>query len=88
MNVTTIHVRHFSQISSFNWDHNDNFAQFSGCHALLPEGYSSIFARLSEGMDIHLDTIVRRVEFVPGGEGVRVTDSRGNTFSGDKVCEE
>ncbi len=38
-------------------------------------------------MDIHLDTIVRRVEIVPGDGGVRVTDSRGNTFNGDKVCE-
>lgn len=78
----------FFQISSFNWDHNDNFAQFSGCHALLPEGYGSIFAHLAEGMDIHLDTIVRRVELVPGVGGVKVTDSRGNTFNGDKVCDE
>ena len=77
---------HF-QISSFNWDHNDNFAQFSGCHALLADGYMAIFSKLAEGMDIHYDTVVKRVEVVTG-RGVRVVDSRGNIFTGDKVRED
>ena len=72
------------QISSFNWDHNDNFAQFSGCHALLANGYMSVFSKLAEGMDIHYDTVVKRVELMSGG-GVRVVDSRGSVFHGDKV---
>ena len=72
------------QISSFNWDHNDNFAQFSGCHALLANGYMSVFSKLAEGMDIHYDTVVKRVELMTSG-GVRVVDSRGNVFHGDKV---
>ena len=60
----------------------------------------SIFSKLAEGMEIHYDTVVKRVEVVRGvevlagrkvemvkGRGVRVVDSRGNVFTGDKVKE-
>ena len=78
------------QVSSFNWDHNDNFPQFSGCHALLPEGYMSVLSRLADGFDVQLDCVVKHVE-VMRREGVdytsvRVTDTRGNEAVADRVC--
>ena len=71
-------------VSSFHWDHNDNFAQFSGCHALLPDGYMSILSRLAEGLEIHLNNPVRRVEFMSDGR-VGVTDSKGKLWAADRV---
>lgn len=77
------------QVSSFNWDHNDNFPQFSGCHALLPGGYMSVLSRLAEGFEVQLDSVVKHVELVrregSGHTMVRVTDTRGNEFTGDRV---
>ena len=79
----------YLQVSSFNWDHNDNFPQFSGCHALLPGGYMSVLSRLAEGFEIQLDSVVKHVELLKreggGYSGVRVTDTRGNEFSADRV---
>lgn len=78
------------QVSSFNWDHNDNFPQFSGCHALLPAGYMSVLSRLAEGFDVQLDSVVKHVELVKRDgssyTSVKVTDTRGNEFTADKVC--
>ncbi len=77
------------QVSAFNWDHNDNFPQFSGCHALLPDGYMSVLSRLAEGFDIKLDSVVRHVQLVQReGEGtmaVKVTDTRRNEYISDRV---
>ena len=72
------------KVSSFHWDHNDSFAQFSGCHALLPDGYMSILSRLAEGLEIHLNNPVRRVEFMSDGR-VGVTDSKGKLWAADRV---
>ena len=75
-------------MSSFNWDHNDNFPQFSGCHALLSDGYMSILSRLGEGFEVQLDSVVKHVEVIKRGEGivaVRVTDTRGNESIADRV---
>ena len=83
-------------MSSIYWDHNDNFPQFSGCHALLPSGYMSILSKLAKGFDIKYDSVVRHVEIV-GGEGsgggsslgsaVRLTDTRGNEWLASKVSD-
>lgn len=81
-----------AQVSSFNWDHNDNFPQFSGCHALIPDGYMSILSRLADGFDVVFDSVVKHVELVRReGErekdniAVRVTDTRGNEAVADRV---
>ncbi len=37
-------------------------------------------------MNIQLDTVVKRVDLVPGGGGVRVIDSQGKLYQADKVC--
>lgn len=78
------------QVSSFNWDHNDNFPQFSGCHALLPDGYMSMLSPLARGFDIQLDSVVKHVELLRregdrGYTSVRLTDTRGNESIADRV---
>jgi hypothetical protein len=76
-------------VSSFNWDHNDNFPQFSGCHALLADGYMSMLNPLARGFDIQLDSVVKHVELLKreggGYSSVHLTDTRGNEFNADKV---
>ena len=75
-----------SQISALHWDHNDNFNQFSGSHALLPRGYSFIFSRLAEGLQVHLRTPVTAVRAREGGRGgVVVVDGTGKEWTADKV---
>ena len=79
-------------MSSFYWDHNDNFTQFSGCHALLPDGYMAMLSALAKGFDIQLDSVVKHVELLKsesgaGYTGVRLLDTRGNEFVADRVSE-
>lgn len=50
----------------------------------------SILSRLADGFDVQLDSVVKHVEITKkegkGYAGVRVTDTRGNEFSADRVC--
>uniref|UniRef100_A0A9J8CMT6 [histone-H3]-N(6),N(6)-dimethyl-L-lysine(4) FAD-dependent demethylase n=1 Tax=Cyprinus carpio carpio TaxID=630221 RepID=A0A9J8CMT6_CYPCA len=46
------------QVSARSWDHNECFAQFSGDHTLLADGYSSVLHKLAQGLDIRLNTAV------------------------------
>ena len=78
------------QVSSLYWDHNDNFPQFSGCHALIPDGYMSILKKLAQGFEINYDCVVKHVEIVKGQRGhpsVRVVNTRGTEWIADKVRE-
>lgn len=79
------------KVSSFHWDHNDNFPQFSGCHALLPDGYMGMLSALAKGFEIQLDSVVKHVELHREGTGastcssVKLTDTRNNEFAADRV---
>lgn len=49
----------------------------------------SVLSRLAEGFEVQLDSVVKHVELLRR-EGsnytfIRVTDTRGNEFTGDKV---
>ncbi|XP_048849834.1 lysine-specific histone demethylase 1B [Brienomyrus brachyistius] len=72
-----------SQVSSRSWDHNEFFAQFSGDHTLLTPGYSSILAKLAEGLDIHLNTPVQSIDY--SADLVKVTTCSGTQYTAQKV---
>ncbi|KAK6324005.1 hypothetical protein J4Q44_G00063440 [Coregonus suidteri] len=44
--------------SARSLDHNEFFAQFSGDHTLMAEGYSSVLNKLAEGLDIRIKSPV------------------------------
>uniref|UniRef100_A0A9J7X3V1 CW-type domain-containing protein n=1 Tax=Cyprinus carpio carpio TaxID=630221 RepID=A0A9J7X3V1_CYPCA len=71
------------QVSARSWDHNECFAQFSGDHTLLADGYSSVLHKLAQGLDIRLNTAVQHVDY--SGEGVTVMSSCGSRWRAQKV---
>ncbi|XP_016113073.1 lysine-specific histone demethylase 1B [Sinocyclocheilus grahami] len=71
------------QVSACSWDHNECFAQFSGDHTLLADGYSSVLHKLAQELDIRLNTAVQHVDY--SGEGVTVTSRCGSRWSAQKV---
>ncbi|XP_041739527.1 lysine-specific histone demethylase 1B-like [Coregonus clupeaformis] len=46
------------EMSARSLDHNEFFAQFSGDHTLMAEGYSSVLNKLAEGLDIRIKSPV------------------------------
>lgn len=59
-----------SSVSLQHWDQDDEY-EWSGDHCLITTGYSSIAEKLASGIDIRLNTIVRKIEY--NTSGVRIS---------------
>ncbi|XP_069128605.1 lysine-specific histone demethylase 1A-like isoform X3 [Argopecten irradians] len=77
-----------SLLSLKHWDQDDDF-EFSGSHITVRNGYSCVPVALSEGVDIKLNTAVRKVTCNPNGVEVTVSNAKNNTgpqtLKGDAV---
>lgn len=69
-----------SLLSLKHWDQDDDF-EFSGSHLTVRNGYSCVPVALSEGLDIKLNTAVRKVVYTPSGVEVTVSNAKNNTNS-------
>ncbi|KAH7948276.1 hypothetical protein HPB52_020106 [Rhipicephalus sanguineus] len=43
---------HLREVSALQWDQNKRFPQFSGQHALVPDGFGCLLQALAEGLDV------------------------------------
>lgn len=58
-----------TSLSLKHWDQDDDF-EFSGSHMTVRNGYSCLPGALAEGLDIRLNTAVRRVQYNRTGKGL------------------
>ena len=73
----------FFQVSSLHWDQNETFAQFAGDHCLLPDGYTALFKKLADGIDIRLQQEVVKIDYT--GDDVVVRTKGGEEHKAPKV---
>ncbi|XP_055596253.1 possible lysine-specific histone demethylase 1 [Uranotaenia lowii] len=68
-----------SNLSLKHWDQDDDF-EFIGNHTTVKNGYSCVPIALTEGLDVRVNTAVKRIKYFPGG--VEVTaDLKSNNSS-------
>ncbi|KAL1403775.1 hypothetical protein pipiens_005567 [Culex pipiens pipiens] len=66
-----------SNLSLKHWDQDDDF-EFIGNHTTVKNGYSCVPIALTEGLDVRVNTAVKRIKYFPGG--VEVTaDLKSNS---------
>jgi len=46
------------KISALYWDQNENYPQFSGAPCFVTDGFSKVFSKLAEDLDIKQKTQV------------------------------
>jgi len=64
-----------------NLFHDRDSADDYGDHRIL-DGYDAYYTKLAEGLDIHLNTIVAKIDW---SDGATVTTADGTTFEGDNA---
>ncbi|XP_042227036.1 lysine-specific histone demethylase 1A-like isoform X1 [Homarus americanus] len=67
-----------SNLSLKHWDQDDDF-EFSGSHLTVRNGYSCVPVGLSEGLDIRLNTAVRKIMYSNSGAEVTVSNARNHS---------
>ncbi|XP_042886464.1 lysine-specific histone demethylase 1A-like isoform X1 [Penaeus japonicus] len=72
-NATPLH-----NLSLKHWDQDDDF-EFSGSHLTVRNGYSCVPVALSEGLDIRLNTAVRKILYTNTGVEVTVSNARNHS---------
>ncbi|XP_050729902.1 lysine-specific histone demethylase 1A-like isoform X2 [Eriocheir sinensis] len=70
-----------SNLSLKHWDQDDDF-EFSGSHLTVRNGYSCVPVGLSEGLDIRLNTAVRKITYTNNGAEVTVSNARNHSSPG------
>ncbi|XP_056377226.1 lysine-specific histone demethylase 2 isoform X2 [Hyla sarda] len=70
-------------VSARSWDHNEFFAQFSGDHTMLTDGYSAITDKMAEGLDIQFKSAVKTIDY--SGQEICLTTANGKMYNAQKV---
>lgn len=76
-----------NNLSLKHWDQDDDF-EFIGPHKTVRNGYSCLPISLSEGLDIRVNTAVKKVKYYPGGAEVVAENLKTNdtiTYKADIV---
>lgn len=68
-----------SEMSLYSWDQGE---EFGGDQVVFPNGYSDIPNSLAEGLDIHLNQVVKAISVADDGVTV---ETEGDSFSADRV---
>ena len=50
-------------VSSLNWDQNDQFPQFAGDHCLMSKGFSVCLKEMSDDLNIKYSTVVSKIDY-------------------------
>ncbi|XP_063708331.1 possible lysine-specific histone demethylase 1 [Culicoides brevitarsis] len=77
-----------SNLSLKHWDQDDDF-EFIGSHTTVKNGYSCLPIALTEGLDIRVNTAVKKIKYSPGKAQVIAEDFKTNnqsvTYNADLV---
>lgn len=75
-------------LSLKHWDQDDDF-EFIGSHTTVKNGYSCVPIALTEGLDIRVNTAVKKIRYFPGGVEVTAENLKTNnatvTYKADLV---
>lgn len=63
-------------VSALQWDQNERYPQFSGQHALVPDGFGCLLQALAEGLDIRYGQHVTAIDYTSEEGDVRVFAER------------
>uniref|UniRef100_A0A2R5LMK0 Putative amine oxidase n=1 Tax=Ornithodoros turicata TaxID=34597 RepID=A0A2R5LMK0_9ACAR len=76
---------HLRYVSALQWDQNERFPQFSGQHALVPDGFGALLQGIAQGLDVRFSHQVTRVDYSCEDEDVRVWTQEDEKLSADFV---